>query len=301
MSERDYLAVKSAIGLDNLVAQLSREDQVLAVQLLQQHKQHCAEAKKRSETLQNSDASGSFGTNVPLTASCPSTSEATRTATPPTPLARHVRLRRADAVQAAVTSGGLEPEHALFRDFKFDSVIFTDGAASPNPGVGGYGTVIMRPGEPVVEWSKGYQLSTNNRMELRGVLKALKSIRQGENVAILSDSKYIVDAVNQGWVRAWLAKPVAKHRNPDLWDKIVYYLDRHTGGDLVIAHVKAHSGILGNERADGLAGEAQKMAGQSGAVKEDSGYWRYCREARVYTGKYAPRGMDEDSDDGFWD
>src|SRR6218665_4006813 len=99
--------------------------------------------------------------------------------------------------------------------------IFTDGAAQGNPGPGGYGT-IMRYGVHEKEFSDGFRLTTNNRMELMAVIIGLKAIKKlGIAVTIYSDSKYVVDSVEKGWIWGWEKKNFAKKANADLWQQYI--------------------------------------------------------------------------------
>lgn len=135
--------------------------------------------------------------------------------------------------------------------------IFTDGACSGNPGPGGYG-VILRNGNYVKELSAGYKKTTNNRMELRAVIAGLKALKTKCKVDIFSDSKYIVDAVQNGWAKRWQMNNWYRNKrekalNPDLWQELLQLLDEHT----VRFHwVKGHAGHRENERCDQLAVKA---------------------------------------------
>ena len=95
--------------------------------------------------------------------------------------------------------------------------LFTDGASSGNPGPGGYGVVLKCAGREM-EMSGGYSLTTNNRMELLAVIKGLEAIRwQNAEVHVYSDSSYVVNAINKGWLEGWQRRGYAKVKNPDLW------------------------------------------------------------------------------------
>ena len=99
--------------------------------------------------------------------------------------------------------------------------IYTDGAAQGNPGPGGYG-VIMKFKDAVKELSDGFRLTTNNRMELLAVIIGLEAIKkEGIPVTIYSDSKYVVDAVEKGWIWGWQKKNFAKKANDDLWRRYI--------------------------------------------------------------------------------
>lgn len=95
-------------------------------------------------------------------------------------------------------------------------IIYTDGAARGNPGPGGYG-IVMQWGQTIKEFSQGYRLTTNNRMELMAVVVALQSLtREGLNVVIYSDSSYVVNSVEKGWVFGWVKKGFKDKKNVDL-------------------------------------------------------------------------------------
>jgi ribonuclease HI len=131
--------------------------------------------------------------------------------------------------------------------------IFTDGAARGNPGPGGYG-VVMMSGKHRKELSEGFRLTTNNRMELLAVIVALETLKvENSIVTIYTDSKYVVDAVMQGWVFDWEKKRFNKKKNPDLWIRFLAIYRKHK----VIFHwVKGHANNKENERCDQLAVEA---------------------------------------------
>ena len=132
--------------------------------------------------------------------------------------------------------------------------IFTDGACSGNPGPGGYG-VILRSENKTKELSAGYRQTTNNRMELRAVIAGLEALKEKCTVKIYSDSKYIVDAVQQGWARRWQNNNWYRNKNekalnPDLWQKLLALIDFH---HVKFIWVKGHAGHVENERCDELA------------------------------------------------
>jgi ribonuclease HI len=128
--------------------------------------------------------------------------------------------------------------------------IFTDGAAQGNPGPGGYGT-ILRYGTHEKELSQGYRLTTNNRMELMAVIAGLEAIlKPGIPVTIYSDSKYVVEAVEKGWIWGWEKKDFAKKANPDLWRR---YIKLHHRYKPKFVWVRGHAGHVENERCDVLA------------------------------------------------
>ncbi|MGV2826774.1 ribonuclease HI [Myxosarcina sp. GI1(2024)] len=132
--------------------------------------------------------------------------------------------------------------------------IYTDGACTGNPGVGGYGAVLIY-GEHRKEIAGGYQLTTNNRMEMMAAIAALKALKNKCAVTLYSDSKYIVDAVNKGWARRWQANgwqrnKKEKAKNPDLWQELLNLCKQH---EVEFVWVKGHAGIAENERCDAIA------------------------------------------------
>lgn len=131
--------------------------------------------------------------------------------------------------------------------------IYTDGAARGNPGPGGYGVVLIA-GHHRKELSEGYKLTTNNRMELLAVIVALEAIKlQGSEVTIFTDSKYVVDAVEKGWVFDWEKLRFKNKKNPDLWIRFLTVFRKH---QVKFIWVKGHANIPENERCDRLAVEA---------------------------------------------
>lgn len=129
-------------------------------------------------------------------------------------------------------------------------VIYTDGASSGNPGPGGYGTVLTC-GQYRKELSEGFRLTTNNRMELLAVIKGLEALKNpGNDVTIYSDSKYVVDAVEQHWVEGWIKKGFKGKKNPDLWMRFWKVYNQQ---NVTFRWVKGHNGIPLNERCDQLA------------------------------------------------
>jgi ribonuclease HI len=131
--------------------------------------------------------------------------------------------------------------------------IFTDGAAQGNPGPGGYGT-ILKFNSHVKELSEGFRLTTNNRMELLAVIIGLEAIKkEGIAVTIYSDSKYVVDSVEKGWIWTWQKKNFAKKKNADLWQR---YIPLHQKLKPKFVWIKGHAGHPENERCDQLAVQA---------------------------------------------
>lgn len=135
--------------------------------------------------------------------------------------------------------------------------IYTDGSALGNPGKGGYGAVLMS-GTFRKELSQGFRLTTNNRMELLAVVEALRALKiEGSNVTIYSDSKYVVEAIEKGWLWNWVKKDFKDKKNKDLWLSLIPLYKRHK---VKFVWVKGHSNVLENERCDVLAVSAAMSA-----------------------------------------
>lgn len=140
--------------------------------------------------------------------------------------------------------------------------IYTDGAASPNPGAGGYGVIIVR-GTERTELSGGYRKTTNNRMELRAAIAGLEALSgQGLSVTVYSDSRYVVDMFNGGYAKRWRARGWMRNAqdravNPDLWGAL---LDLCEGHRVTFAWVRGHNAHPENERCDVLAVQARQGA-----------------------------------------
>lgn len=135
--------------------------------------------------------------------------------------------------------------------------IYTDGACSGNPGKGGYG-IILKYNGVVKEMSEGFELTTNNRMEILAAVKGLEALKVPCRVTLYSDSKYLVDSVNQGWIvkwqkNNWYRTKSEKAKNVDLFKRLLTQLNRHT---VEFVWVKGHAGHLENERCDKLATSA---------------------------------------------
>lgn len=129
-------------------------------------------------------------------------------------------------------------------------LIYSDGAAKGNPGPGGYG-VVMKCGGHYKELSGGYIYTTNNRMELLGVIVGLESIKRIKaDVVAYTDSAYIVNSVNKGWLFGWEKKGFDKKANPDLWIRFLKIYRKH---NVKLVWIKGHAGHVENERCDTLA------------------------------------------------
>ena len=132
--------------------------------------------------------------------------------------------------------------------------LFTDGACSGNPGPGGWGAILRYNGHER-ELSGGESATTNNRMELSGVIAGLSALKEPCRVRVVSDSKYVCDAVTLGWAKGWRAKGWRKADktpalNVDLWEKLLELLETH---DASFEWVRGHNGHPENERCDALA------------------------------------------------
>ncbi len=128
--------------------------------------------------------------------------------------------------------------------------LYTDGAAKGNPGPGGYGVVLLF-GNHRKELSQGYRLTTNNRMELLAVIVGLEALNTDKYpVTVYSDSKYVVDAINKGWLHKWVKKGFKGKKNVDLWRR---FLPLQKKFKLTFTWIKGHAGNLENERCDALA------------------------------------------------
>lgn len=130
--------------------------------------------------------------------------------------------------------------------------IYTDGAAKGNPGNGGYGVVMELVGSPYKkEFYEGFRLTTNNRMELLAVIVGLEKLKNPKTkVLVVSDSKYVVDAVEKKWVFGWEKKNFSGKKNPDLWIRFLKIYRKH---QVDFKWIKGHSNHPQNERCDELA------------------------------------------------
>jgi len=143
--------------------------------------------------------------------------------------------------------------------------IYTDGAASGNPGPGGYGVVLIS-GKHRLEKSEGFRLTTNNRMELLAVITGLEALKiPGSKVVVYTDSRYVSDSVEKGWVFQWETKGFRKKKNSDLWIRFLKIYRKHK---VRFVWIKGHSNNTENEVCDRLAVNAYS----GGHLSEDSGY-----------------------------
>lgn len=138
-----------------------------------------------------------------------------------------------------------------------DVHIYTDGAARGNPGPGGYGIVMEWVGKAYKkEFSQGFKHTTNNRMELLAVIEALKKLKKpGLKVIVFTDSKYVADSVEKGWVFNWERKGFKERKNPDLWKEFLQVYRRH---QVRFKWIRGHNNHPQNERCDSLAVAASK-------------------------------------------
>lgn len=143
--------------------------------------------------------------------------------------------------------------------------IYTDGAAQGNPGPGGYG-VILKYGSNAKELAAGFKFTTNNRMELMAVIAGLEALKKdGLNVLVVSDSKYVVDAVEKGWLFGWEKKNFKGKKNKDLW---LRFLDAYEKHKVKFQWIKGHNNHPYNERCDELA----VAAAQRQPLHRDEGF-----------------------------
>lgn len=143
-------------------------------------------------------------------------------------------------------------------------IIYTDGAAKGNPGKGGYGTILIA-GNHVKKLSQGYSLTTNNRMELLAVIIGLEALKRKCSVNIYSDSKYVVDAIEKGWLFGWYKQEFKGKKNSDLWKRFLSVYKNHT---VKLHWIKGHAGNKYNEMCDLLA----VQAAESSNLLIDKGY-----------------------------
>ena len=147
--------------------------------------------------------------------------------------------------------------------------IYTDGSCIGNPGPGGYAAVLLHGGHRK-EISGGFQLTTNNRMELLAAIVCLQTLEGRCSVSLYSDSKYVVDAMSKGWAQRWKANGWKRNKtenalNPDLWEQLLSMCGYH---DVEFRWVRGHAGNVENERCDELAVRAASETN----LPNDNGY-----------------------------
>ena len=136
-------------------------------------------------------------------------------------------------------------------------IIYTDGSAKGNPGRGGYG-VVMLSGKHRKEISKGFLLTTNNRMELLAVIVGIENVKKlNSEIVVYSDSKYVVNAIEKGWLFDWQKKNFKGKKNPDLWVRFLSVYKKHS---IRFFWVKGHNNNVENECCDRLAVSAAEGA-----------------------------------------
>ncbi len=147
--------------------------------------------------------------------------------------------------------------------------LYSDGGAEPNPGKGGFGVILSYKGIKK-EFFRGYKLTTNNRMELMGVIFGLERLKKKSNVDVYTDSNYVVEGINKGWAKKWkennwIRSKNQKAINSDLWDRLLNAISKH---NVKFHWVKGHAGHPENERCDTLANYGIHSSNQL----EDEGY-----------------------------
>jgi ribonuclease HI len=152
--------------------------------------------------------------------------------------------------------------------------IYTDGSALGNPGPGGYGIIIEWVGKGYIkEFSRGFKYTTNNRMELWAVIDALEKLKKKPmDVLVISDSKYVIEAVDNKWVFGWQKKNFKGKKNPDLWKRFLKIYPQH---NVQFQWVKGHNDHPQNERCDQLAVSAAKEM----AIEQDTYYEQMAQKA----------------------
>ena len=134
---------------------------------------------------------------------------------------------------------------------KYDVNIYTDGAAKGNPGKGGFGLIMEKVGTTYIkEFSGGFRHTTNNRMELLGVIIGLEKLKKPAKVLVTSDSKYVVDSVEKKWILGWEKKGFVNRKNSDLWKRFLKIYRKH---EVDFMWIKGHNSHPQNERCDELA------------------------------------------------
>ena len=147
--------------------------------------------------------------------------------------------------------------------------LYTDGGCINNPGPGGYGVVLVYNSHRR-ELSGGFRKTTNNRMEIFAAIAGLEALKEPCRVTLVSDSQYLVYAIQKGWARKWKANRWMRNNkekavNPDLWDRLLRLCDTH---EVRFEWVRGHAGHPENERCDQMA----KAAAHQTGLPEDTGY-----------------------------
>lgn len=144
--------------------------------------------------------------------------------------------------------------------------LYTDGAAKGNPGPGGYGSILIY-GDQYKELHGAYARTTNNRMELMAVIVGLEAVKKQQTITVYTDSRYVVDSVQKGWLWQWVQQGFKKRKNSDLWRRFITVYKKH---HVRFEWIKGHAGHPLNERCDTLA----VMAADKGPWEVDAVYER---------------------------
>ncbi|MFD0836693.1 ribonuclease HI [Mariniflexile aquimaris] len=160
-----------------------------------------------------------------------------------------------------------------------DIELYSDGGAEPNPGKGGFGVILTYKGRSK-EFFQGYELTTNNRMELMGVIFGLEQLKTKAKVTVYSDSKYVVDGIVKGWAvnwerNNWIRKKGNLVLNKDLWERLLDVIDKH---EVTFNWVKGHAGHEENEHCDVLANQGINSEHKI----KDEGYLEYLENIEYY-------------------
>lgn len=149
----------------------------------------------------------------------------------------------------------------------FDYIAYTDGSCLGNPNKGAYCAIVEETKSRKSNMiTRGFKMTTNNRMELMAVVKAVAMIPKGKSILVHSDSKYVIDAITKGWLNTWLSKSdFAGKKNEDLWR---FYMKVSEGKAVSFKWVKGHSGVELNEACDRLA----KQTAKGSDLQDDIGY-----------------------------
>lgn len=151
--------------------------------------------------------------------------------------------------------------------------LFSDGGAIPNPGKGGFGTILSYKGIQK-EFSQGFRLTTNNRMELQGIIFGLEQLKKKSIVNVFTDSRYVVDGINNNWATKWRENNWFRTKtelalNHDLWEKLLILISYQE--KVNFNWIKGHAGHRENERCD----ELSNLAIKSDTFLEDAWYEEY--------------------------
>jgi ribonuclease HI len=175
----------------------------------------------------------------------------------------YLKLRDLFDLEILAKENKIIDEMAKEKDIQI-STLYCDGACSPNPGVGGYGS-IFKIGDTIKKFSKGFKNTTNNRMELLSVIEPLEDLSKDYSklfVTVVTDSQYVSNAINQNWITNWVANNWEKSSgdrvsNIDLWKRLLTIMDKHT---LQFEWIKGHNGHKENEECDKIAVIARSLS-----------------------------------------